>query len=132
MVARMKRKNCRNSDCQFSATSTRNSEDVTKSPHPIGACPCIWSSSLLFAQPAKDWPTMATTKIAKNPRLSALSWISRRMSAPCERQDDHHRQPDDDDRRPHPEHDPHPDLVVRAFIAHGPDARRAAEPPAEA
>jgi len=47
MVARMKRKNCRNSDCQFSATSTRKSEDVTKSMKVTEGSPCCASSSLL-------------------------------------------------------------------------------------
>jgi len=36
IVAAMNRKNCRNSDCQFSATSTTNSEEVTNSTKPIG------------------------------------------------------------------------------------------------
>src|SRR3954452_4364607 len=44
-VRKMKRKNCRYSDCQFSATSTPKLADVTYRPNEMGSMPsavCCW------------------------------------------------------------------------------------------
>src|SRR6478752_7569096 len=66
-VAKMYRKNCRYSDCQFSATSTPKLEDVRYWPRVISCRPAVICWSLYSATPVNACPASAARKmIPKN------------------------------------------------------------------
>jgi hypothetical protein len=72
-VRKMYRKNCRYSDCQFSATSTPKLAEVTYRPQETRGRPsaiCCWLKS---AWPAIDWPTSTSRNRVPKTRLIELS-----------------------------------------------------------
>ena len=111
IVAAMYRKNCRYSDCQFSATSTANADDVTNRSQPIWLSPWLSCSWLYTASPVSDCPSSATRKISPKNRPKPLSLNTRFIPIPSSLQHgnrDHEGQSDADHGEPCREHPSHP------------------------
>src|SRR6478735_8915987 len=124
----MYRKNCRYSDCQFSATSTAKLDDVRYCPRLTCCSPSVSCWLLYSATPVRACPARAARNIS--PKNNANPWSRHTVfmmgpRSPVQQPDgDEVGQPDRDGRQVAPEGDSHRSsplhgAVVGAFVACG-------------